>query len=86
MRALGASVLAGEALVVFFALLVAALLPRRWALWAGWAVQVLVVASGFVVPAMFLLGAVFAGLWYAALRLGSTAGGGNGVETVGPPR
>ncbi|HUR74646.1 MAG TPA: DUF4233 domain-containing protein [Sporichthya sp.] len=36
----------------------------------GWAVQVLVLATGFVVPAMFFLGLVFGGLWIAALRIG----------------
>jgi len=30
----------------------------------------LIVASGFVVPAMFFLGAVFALLWVAAIRTG----------------
>ena len=32
--------------------------------------QVLLVAAGFVVPVMFFLGAVFAGLWFLALYLG----------------
>jgi Protein of unknown function (DUF4233) len=37
---------------------------------AGWVVQVGLVASGFVVPMMFGLGAVFAGLWWAAVHFG----------------
>lgn len=52
-------------------LIVAALLRYRWAYAVGWVVQVLAVVSGFVVPAMFFLGAVFAVLWAVALRLGS---------------
>jgi hypothetical protein len=55
-------------------LLVAALLRHRWAYAVGWVVQALAVASGFVVPAMFFLGGVFAVLWAVALRLGSRVG------------
>jgi len=51
-------------------LLVAGLLGRRGGYRAGSALQVLVVAAGFVVPAMFFLGIVFAGLWFLALHLG----------------
>lgn len=39
----------------------------------GWAVQALVVATGFLVPAMFALGALFALLWFMAVRLGRKA-------------
>lgn len=39
----------------------------------GWVVQVGVLASGFVVPGMPLLGIVFAGLWFMAVRLGTKA-------------
>jgi len=49
---------------------VAGLLRRPWGYALGSALQVPVVAAGFVVPAMFLLGAVFAGLWFFALYLG----------------
>jgi hypothetical protein len=36
----------------------------------GWVVQVVALASGFVVPAMFFLGGLFAILWFLAIRLG----------------
>ena len=36
----------------------------------GGAIQVLVLASGFVVPAMFILGVIFAGLWVTQIVLG----------------
>jgi hypothetical protein len=36
----------------------------------GWAVQVLVLATGVVVPAMFVMGLLFAALWVTALRIG----------------
>ena len=46
------------------------LLRWRWGLVAGSVFQVAVIAAGFVVPAMFFLGALFAGLWFFALYLG----------------
>ena len=51
-------------------LLLAGLLRRRWAFVAASVLQVALVAAGFVVPAMFFLGVVFAGLWFFALHLG----------------
>ncbi len=36
----------------------------------GFAVQVLVLATGFVLPAMFAVGVLFAGLWVASYVLG----------------
>jgi hypothetical protein len=50
--------------------LVAGLLRRPWGYVVGSALQVVVVASGFVVPVMFFLGLVFAGLWFLVLHLG----------------
>ena len=50
--------------------LVAFLLRWPWGYVVGSAAQVLVLAAGFVVPAMFFLGAVFAALWFLALYLG----------------
>ena len=52
-------------------LLVAGLLRRPWGYALGSALQVGVVATGFLVPAMFFLGAVFAVLWVVALRAGA---------------
>ena len=51
--------------------LAAGLLGRRGGYALGWAVQVVAVALGFVVPAMFFLGIVFAGLWGTAYWLGA---------------
>jgi Protein of unknown function (DUF4233) len=41
----------------------------QWALWAGTALQVLVIAAGVVVPAMYSLGAIFAALWITGIWL-----------------
>jgi hypothetical protein len=48
----------------------AGLLRRSWALSAGSGLQVLIVGSGVVVPTMYFLGALFAGLWFLAIFLG----------------
>lgn len=44
-------------------LVIAGLLRHRWAYVAGSILQVLVIATGFMVPTMFFLGIVFAALW-----------------------
>jgi Protein of unknown function (DUF4233) len=54
------------------ALLLCAALRFPWAFWAGWVLQLVLITTGVVVPVMFLLGAIFAALWYGALRLGAT--------------
>ena len=61
----------GGGALMLLCLLTAALVGRSWGLAVGWVVQVLVVASGLVLPAMFVLGLVFAGLYAWFLRLGA---------------
>jgi Protein of unknown function (DUF4233) len=51
-------------------LLLAGFLRRSWAMPVGASMQVALVATGFVVPVMFFLGALFAGLWFFAIHLG----------------
>jgi hypothetical protein len=52
-------------------LVAAGSLRRPWGYWLGWAVQVISVGLGFVVPMMFFLGAVFGALWAGAYFLGA---------------
>jgi len=52
---------------------IAGLIKRRWAFRAGGALQVLAIACGFAVPTMFVVGAIFALLWIAAIRIGDSA-------------
>ena len=40
-----------------------------WALWAGTILQALVIAAGVVVPAMYVLGVIFAALWVTGIWL-----------------
>ncbi|GGC85116.1 membrane protein [Tersicoccus solisilvae] len=49
---------------------VCAVLTRRWGYAAGWALQVLVLATGFFVPMMFLVGALCVAAWWYGLRAG----------------
>jgi hypothetical protein len=51
-------------------LVLAGLLRTEIAYAAGWAIQVAAIGLGFVVPMMFLLGAIFALLWGTAYFLG----------------
>ncbi|MFF2650657.1 DUF4233 domain-containing protein [Streptomyces sp. NPDC058045] len=36
----------------------------------GWALQIALIAGGFVVPVMFFLGAAFAALWWCSVHFG----------------
>jgi hypothetical protein len=98
-RRLGATVLAGEAAVLFFfglaasrlrpddalaiavvsavgavtALALCGLLRHRAALWASWLLQAGLIAAGVLVPMMYGVGALFAILWFIALRLAAKA-------------
>ncbi|WP_410538549.1 DUF4233 domain-containing protein [Streptomyces sp. KL2] len=58
----------GTAMVL--CLLLCGMLGRPGGLQLGWALQIGLIASGFAVPAMFFLGAVFAGLWWASIHFG----------------
>jgi Protein of unknown function (DUF4233) len=48
-------------------LVIAGLLRYRWAYVAGTILQLLVIATGFMVPTMFFLGIIFAILWMTAI-------------------
>ncbi|MEV0588667.1 DUF4233 domain-containing protein [Nonomuraea sp. NPDC050310] len=60
------AVTAGVGLAVL-CVLVAGMLKRPWAYAAGTVVQVLAIATGFLVPTMFFLGGLFAVLWITAI-------------------
>ncbi|MEK9809017.1 MAG: DUF4233 domain-containing protein [Candidatus Nanopelagicales bacterium] len=60
-----AGVLLALALVVL-----ARYVTRPWAIPVGWILQALVVGTGFLAPAMFIVGGTFAVLWGVAIKLG----------------
>ena len=67
--AVGTALFVGLGLAVV-CLLLAGMLRSSWAYSAGYVVQVAAIGLGFVVPMMFLLGGVFAALWWGADHLG----------------
>jgi Protein of unknown function (DUF4233) len=65
-----AGALAGT--VAVLAILLAGLVGRPrmgWALYAGSVLQVLVIVSGVVLPAMYILGVIFTALWFTGIWL-----------------
>ncbi len=72
----------GGALAVC-ALLLGGMVGRRgWALWAGSVLQVLVIAAGSVVHAMYVLGVIFAALWITGIWLARRL---QAASASGPP-
>lgn len=59
-----------SATAMVLCLLLCGVLTRPGGVQAGWALQIGLIASGFVVPTMFFLGACFAGLWWASVHFG----------------
>ncbi|MGW3010776.1 DUF4233 domain-containing protein [Streptomyces sp. NPDC001219] len=57
-------------IAMLLSLLLCGMLARPGGVAMGWALQAALIASGFVVPTMFFLGAVFAALWWASVHFG----------------
>jgi hypothetical protein len=58
--------------IAILAILLAGLVGRprmRWVLYAGTVLQALVIVSGIMVPAMYILGAIFTALWFTGIWL-----------------
>jgi hypothetical protein len=58
--------------IALVAILLAGLVGRPrmgWALYAGSALQILVIAAGVVIPVMYILGVIFAALWFTGIWL-----------------
>jgi len=47
------------------------LLRHPWAYAVGWALQGIIIAAGFLNPAMFFVGALFGGMWWYAMVAGA---------------
>lgn len=60
----------GGGLLAVACLVTAGLLRHAWGYTVGWVLQGLLIASGLVVTAMFILGTLFAVLWFVGLRVG----------------
>ncbi|MER5882237.1 DUF4233 domain-containing protein [Streptomyces sp. NPDC001941] len=55
---------------MFLSVVLCGMITRPGGVQLGWALQIALIASGFVVPVMFFLGAVFAGLWWCSVHYG----------------
>lgn len=51
----------------------AGLVRKPYGVAFGWVLQVLILATGVLVPMMFVIGGVFAALWWAAIHYGRRA-------------
>ena len=56
--------------IAVLCLLAPGLLKKKSGWIIGWVLQVALLAFGFVVTSMFLVGAIFLGLWIAAILVG----------------
>ncbi|MDW8805829.1 DUF4233 domain-containing protein [Streptomyces scabiei] len=57
-------------IAMFLCVLLCGLVTRPGGVQLGWALQIALILSGFVVPTMFFMGAVFAALWWASVHFG----------------
>ncbi|MEU6808121.1 DUF4233 domain-containing protein [Streptomyces sp. NPDC046831] len=57
-------------IAMLLCVLLCGMVTRRAGVALGWALQIALVVSGFVVPTMFFLGAVFGALWWASVHYG----------------
>ncbi|MEV3930349.1 MULTISPECIES: DUF4233 domain-containing protein [unclassified Streptomyces] len=55
---------------MLLSVLLCGVLTRPGGVQLGWALQVLLVLSGFFVPMMFILGVIFSALWWASVHYG----------------
>jgi len=66
-----AQALGGGAVVIVLMLVAIPPLRYRVGYWLGWLVQLVVVASGFVVGMLFIVGAIFTAIWAYAMITGA---------------
>ncbi|MFF8897460.1 DUF4233 domain-containing protein [Streptomyces lydicus] len=57
-------------IAMLLSIVLCGMLSRPGGVQLGWALQIALIASGFVLPTMFFLGAVFAALWWASVHYG----------------
>lgn len=63
--------LGGGAAVVVAMGVTIGLLRFRWAYWIGWLLQFVVIASGIVLPMLFIVGVLFTALWAYCMITGA---------------
>ncbi len=53
----------GGAILFFAFILAIGVLRFPWGVWVGWVLQVVLLATGFILPMMFFVGGLFVALW-----------------------
>ncbi|WP_406352236.1 DUF4233 domain-containing protein [Streptomyces sp. NBC_00658] len=57
-------------ILMALSVLLCGMITRPGGVQLGWALQIALVASGFIVPTMFILGVAFGALWWASIHYG----------------
>jgi hypothetical protein len=65
-----ATVWTASGIFMAVSVLLCGMITRPGGVQLGWALQIALIASGFVVGSMFFLGAIFAALWWASVHYG----------------
>lgn len=65
-----ALILASGVTLSVLLVLTCAVVTKRWGIAAGWVLQLVIIACGFLEPAMFLVGVAFALTWLYGIRQG----------------
>jgi hypothetical protein len=63
--------LGGGAALIVLMIVAIGLLRSQVGVWLGWAIQLIVVAAGFLVPAFFIVGAIFTAMWAYCMVMGA---------------
>lgn len=74
--------LAAGGVLILLTLATIALLRFEWAYAVGWALQVLIIAAGLLNPAMYLIGAIFGGMWAYCMIVGARIDRAREAETA----
>lgn len=65
------SILAVGGVVLLLSIATIGLLRHEWAYGIGWAIQVIILAAGILNPAMYIIGALFGGMWVYCMVVGA---------------
>ncbi|MFE2299338.1 DUF4233 domain-containing protein [Streptomyces sp. NPDC059445] len=57
-------------ILMALSVLLCGMITRPGGVQLGWALQILLIAGGFFVPSMYILGVAFAALWWASVHYG----------------
>jgi len=59
----------GGTILAALMFLTAGVLRHRWGIWLGWALQVVLLLGGLILPALAVVGLIFGGMWgYATIK------------------